>query len=112
LTSDSLTPLEQHDQLQQELASRRSTVHFAHTGVATVWACIFAGASAKLFIDSLRAPIWAFLAAGVALGLFTHALRHYGFGRRALREELVRFEVYKELRRQLKLDDPAALLPG
>jgi hypothetical protein len=112
LNPETLSPHEQLEKLQAELASRRSIVHFAHTGVSTVWALIIAGAATKLFIDSLRTPWLAYIAAAAAFGLLVYAAVHFRRGRVALKDELARFETLKALRQQLKLDDPSALLPG
>ncbi|MDY7231688.1 hypothetical protein [Hyalangium rubrum] len=101
----------QLDLLQESLATRQSVLHFAHTGVSFLIALIMAGAAAKLFWDSLRVPVLAFAASGVSLGLVVYALVHYRKGRRALTEELKRYGDLLELRRQLKLDNPSALLP-
>ena len=112
VSTSSPSPQEQLEQLQAELASRQSIVHFAHSGVATMAALIVGGASAKLFHDSLRTPILAWLAALVSLGLLAYAVVHYRRGRRCMHEEARRYETLLELRRALKLDDPSALLPG
>ncbi|WP_217911178.1 MULTISPECIES: hypothetical protein [Myxococcus] len=101
----------QLDQLQESLSIRQSTTHFAHTGVATLAALMFAGAAGKLFYDSLRTPLLAWGVTLLALGLLGYALRRYLVGRRVLADELTRFQTLLELRSQLRLDDPAALLP-
>lgn len=97
--------------LRAQLASRQSTVHFAHTGVSLVVAFIFAGAAAKLFWDSIRFPRWGLVAALVALALVVYATVQYRRGRRALAHELSLFESLKGVRHSLRLDDPASLLP-
>jgi hypothetical protein len=101
----------QLDRLQESLATRQSVLHFAHTGVSFIVAMLLAGAAAKLFWDSVRTPVLAFGATGVSLGLVLYGLSHYGKGRRALAGELKRYGDLLELRRQLKLDNPSALLP-
>lgn len=98
-------------QLQDGLSSRESTRHFAHAGIALIAAMIFAGASAKLFWDSLRTPILGFATATLALGLAIYSVVHYLRGRRDLRDELQRFASLQALRRTLNVDDPASLLP-
>lgn len=107
-TSD---PRQQLEALQAELASRSSTYHFAHTGVAMVASLIVAGAAAKLAWDTYKYPIIGVLAACVALALWIYALVHYVRGKRDLRTELERYEALMALRRTLQLDDPSALLP-
>ncbi|MCE9671402.1 hypothetical protein LY474_26715 [Myxococcus stipitatus] len=107
-TQDLRTQLEQ---LQESLAVRQSTTHFAHTGVATMAALLLAGAAGKLFYDSLRTPLLAWGVAALSLALLVHAFRRYVLGRRVLSDELKRFQAMLELRSQLRLDDPAAMLP-
>jgi hypothetical protein len=97
--------------LRAQLASRASTVHFAHTGVSLVVAFIFTGAAAKLFWDSIRFPRLGLVAVLVALGLVVYAAVHYRRGKRELVRELALFESLKGVRHSLRLDDPASLLP-
>ncbi|WP_164019604.1 hypothetical protein [Pyxidicoccus trucidator] len=101
----------QLDQLQESLSVRQSTTHFAHSGISTIAALLIGGASGKLFYDSLRTPFLAWGAALLSLGLLVYALRNYVAGRKVLVEELKGYETMLELRRQLRLDDPSALLP-
>ncbi|MFP2912001.1 hypothetical protein ACLESD_44665 [Pyxidicoccus sp. 3LFB2] len=101
----------QLDQLQESLSARQSTTHFAHAGVSTIAALLIGGAAGKLFYDSLRTPFLAWGAALLSLGLLVYALRNYLAGRKVLVTELKGYETMLELRRQLRLDDPAALLP-
>lgn len=97
--------------LRAQLASRVSTVHFAHTGVALVLAFIFSGAAAKLFWDSIRFPRLGLASSLVAAGLVIYAVVHYRRGRRELVRELALFQSLKDVRHTLRLDDPASLLP-
>lgn len=99
------------DRLQSELSSRQSTVHFAHAGVASVFAFILLGASMKLVWDA-KQSYWMALVAFVpaALAIAYAAVRVLD-GRKTLKTEEKRFSEMLELRRELKLDDPAALLP-
>jgi hypothetical protein len=97
--------------LRAQLASRTSTVHFAHTGVALVAAFIFTGAAAKLFWDSIRFPRLGLGALLIALGLVVYAAVRYRRGRRELARELVLYQSLKNVRHTLQLDDPASLLP-
>ncbi|WP_163989073.1 hypothetical protein [Pyxidicoccus caerfyrddinensis] len=101
----------QLDQLQESLSVRQSTTHFAHTGVSTIAALLIGGAAGKLFYDSLRTPLLAWGATVLTLALLVYAFRHYRAGHKVLVEELKGYETMMELRRQLRLDDPAALLP-
>jgi hypothetical protein len=101
----------QLDRLQERLATRQSIRHFAHMGVSFIVALIFAGAAAKLFWDSIRTPVVALAASGLALGLLVYGLIHFAKGRRLLAEELRQYNDLLELRRRLRLDNPAALLP-
>ena len=99
------------DQLQASLSTRESTTRFAHAGVATVIASLVGGASGKLFYDSLRTPLLAWGAALLAFGLLVYAFISYRVGRKVLVDELKRYESMLALRSELRLDDPAALLP-
>lgn len=98
--------------LQEELAERKSTLHFAHTGVSLIVALLFASAAAKLFWDSVKLPYLGIASALVAIGLAGYALSQYRKGRKTLAWELERFERLKSLRGELGLDDAASLLPS
>lgn len=107
---------EQLEQLQAELASRRSIVHFAHAGVSLVVALIFAGASAKYFYDQfvlvkeehvLIGAIFAVL----SVGLLVYSAARMVLGRKTLKHEKSRYQTMMSVRSALKLDDPSALLP-
>ncbi len=111
MSADTQDPRARLDQLQASLATRQSTTHFAHTFVCTLAALLVGGAAGKLFYDSLRTPLLAWGAALISAGLLLHAFRRYRAGRRVLADELKRYETMLELRRQLRLDDPSALLP-
>jgi hypothetical protein len=97
--------------LRAELASRKSTVHFAHTGVALVTAFIFTGAAAKLFWDSIRFPRLGLAAVLAAAALVAYAGIRYRRGKRELERELALYESLQHVRQALRLDDPASLLP-
>jgi ABC-type glycerol-3-phosphate transport system permease component len=97
--------------LQAELASRRSTIHFARTGVSLVAALILTAASAKLFWDSVRFPVLGLVATLLASALVAYALVQYRRGQRHLRRELELFASLKAAHRALNLDNPSALLP-
>jgi hypothetical protein len=99
------------DELQASLATRQSTTHFAHAFVSTIAASLLGGAAGKLFFDSLRTPVLAWAVAAASVGLLVYAFRRYRRGRQVLAEELKRYATLLELRRQLRLDDPSALLP-
>jgi len=103
--------IQQLEQLQRELESRSSVRHFAHFGVSLVMAMILAGASGKLFWDSIRTPVLGWAAAVLSISAVVYSVSHYRRGKRALEAELARFETLKGLRRTLGLDDPSALLP-
>jgi hypothetical protein len=113
--SDPLVPKDARrvelESLRAQLASRTSTVHFAHTGVSLVAAFIFTGTAAKLFWDSIRFPRLGLVAALAAVGLVIYAFIQYRRGKRELARELVLFESLKMVRHTLRLDDPASLLP-
>lgn len=110
--SENPTPsTETLEQLQQELSDRQSIVHFAHAAISGVVAVILGMASGKLFWDSIRLSYVGVLAAVVALAALVYACVHYRKARRLLAEEHRRFEVMKQMREALHLDDPSALLP-
>lgn len=101
----------QLEQLQAELATRSSTLRFAHAGVSMICSLIVAGAAAKLSWDTPK-YYWIGLGVGaVAIGLWCYGLACYRQGKRFLARELESFEALKSLRRRLGLDDPSALLP-
>jgi hypothetical protein len=102
---------EQLERLQEALSTRQSTLLFAHAGVSCIVSLILGGATAKLFWDSARAPYVAWLGLTATVGLMVYALLRYRQGRTVLADELVRYETMLDLRRQLRLDDPTALLP-
>lgn len=101
----------QLQQLQEELATRESTRHFAHAGVSLIAAFIFSGAAGKLFWDSTRVAYLGYVASLGVLCLLIYAFFQFRRGRRTLADELRRFATLQELRRTLNLDDPASLLP-
>jgi hypothetical protein len=110
-----LDPLESRaelDRLSEQLSARQSVTCFAQSAIALVLALIFAGTAAKLFWDSLRTPLLGAAASALAAGLVVYAVIRYLRGKRLLRTELAGFERLQGLRRELKLDDPSALLPG
>jgi len=102
---------QQLERVQKELEARESTIHFAHAGVSLLFALILAGASGKLFWDSIRLPILGILAAICSATLMVYSVRRYLRGQRALKWELQRYELLRTLRRSLRIDDPSALLP-
>ncbi|WP_223633164.1 hypothetical protein [Corallococcus sp. EGB] len=99
------------EQLQESLATRQSTTHFAHAGVSIIAFMLIGGAAGKLFHDSLRTPLLAWGASLLALGLLVYGFISYRKGRAVLGEELRKYEAMLALRRELHLDNPAALLP-
>ncbi len=104
--------LRELDRLQEQLASRRSVVHFAHSAVSMVLAIIVSGAAGKLFWDlSVRYYLVAVPASALALALATYSVVRYVRGKRLARTELEKYRAMIELRRALRLDDPSALLP-
>ena len=98
-------------ELEASLASRKSTVHFARSGVSLVACIIFTAAAAKLFWDSIRFPILGAVAVLIAVGLVVYAWAQYRRGRVHLHQELELFARLQAVHRVLHLDDPSALLP-
>ena len=111
MNADTQNLHEQLERLQEALSTRQSILHFAHAGVSSIVALILGGATAKLFWDSTRAPYVGWLGLALTLGLVIYGVSRYRKGRTVLADELVRYESMMELRRQLRLDEPSALLP-
>lgn len=108
---DPVDAREELDRLQQELSARHSTRAFAQFAISLAFALILAGAAAKLFWDSARFPWAGILVAAFSLGLAAWSVGQYRRGKALLQSEVQRFERMQALRRALRLDDPAALLP-
>ncbi len=102
----------QLDQLQAELSSRSSTVHFAHAAVSLAVSLILFGGVGKLAWDlGDKLPGWVGAGTGLSGLILVYALIRWALARRELRAELEKLKALEALRRELKLDDPAALLP-
>lgn len=101
------------DRLQAQIASRASIVHLAHGAVATLLALMVYGLAGlfewgKEARDKIEyAPTVALAASAVML----YAVYRYVMAYRAHLREVVIFEEVQSLRRELKLEDPSALLP-
>lgn len=103
----------QHDAMAERLASRSSILHFAHAAVSGFICLILLGASGKLWWDfSETNPEWALAMGGLGLAAMAYSLTRYFLGSRQLKRELADLEKLKALRRELGVDDPAALLPS
>lgn len=104
----------EHDAMLARLSVRTSTLHFAHCAVSFFVACVLGGASLKLSLDTEL--VWApslVLPAAVAGGLAAaYAVVRLAMGLRVLQREVKDFERLRALRSELRLDDPAALLPA
>lgn len=112
MSDDKLQHRAELEQLQGELETRQSITCYSKAIVACVVALILGGGTLKLFIDSARAPYVAWIGSLLVLGLFTFAVVQTLRGRKAMRDEDVRYRRMMELRQLLNLDDPSALLPG
>ena len=101
------------DRLQAQIASRTSIVHLAHGAVATLLSLMVYGLAAlfewgKEARDKVEfAPPVALAASAVML----YAVYRYVLAYRAHLREVVIFTEMQSLRRELKLEDPSALLP-
>jgi hypothetical protein len=105
-------PRQRYDALASNLSTRRSTLHFAHAGVAVVLAIIFAGTAGRIFWKAEAEMLPFGWVAGLAAALaVTYALVRLFIGRSQLRAELSDFAQLQSLRQQLGLDDPARLMP-
>jgi hypothetical protein len=116
LSASEANPRAQLEQLQSELSSRRSIVHFAHSAVSLLVAMIFAGAAAKYFYDQFvlvreEHVLIGALFAGASAILLVYAAVRFFVGRKWLKHEAARYQTMMDLRATLKLDDPSALLP-
>lgn len=102
------------DRLQAQLSSRRSTVHFARMAIALLVAFIFGGASTQVFsdVEGRVGQLLGYGMVGLSLGLVAFAVGSFLIGKGALKRELSSLEELRRLRRELRLDDPAALLPS
>jgi hypothetical protein len=100
------------EQLQDELSTRASVLHFAHAAVSLVATLMLGGAGFKMLKDLAGEELsFAYGVLGIAGALLTYALIRTAYGFIAKRREQQRFTVLQSLRRQLRLDDPSALLP-
>ena len=97
--------------LQSELASRDSTVHFAHAGVSTLASFIVGGATGKIYLDAGHFWILPQVTGLLTVGLIVYAAVRYTKGRERHVQESARYERMMAIRRELQLDDPDALLP-
>lgn len=101
------------DRLQAQIATRLSITHLARGSVATIFSLMIYGL-AGLFEWGKNvhdeAP-YALPVAGVASLLMLFALSRFWLGYRAHLREVVLFAELQSLRRELKLEDPSALLP-
>lgn len=103
----------QHDDLLARLASRQSTLHFAHAAVSGFISLILLGAAGKLWWDFSEVdPEWAIASGALGLAVMIYSLTRYVLGKRTLARELADLEKLKTLRRELGVDDPAAMLPS
>jgi hypothetical protein len=103
----------QLERLQAQIATRLSITHLARGAVATVFSLMIYGAAA-LFEwgkNTIDVAPYALPVAGVASALFLFALSRFWLGYRAHLREVVLFAQVQSLRRELKLEDPSALLP-
>ena len=101
------------DRLQDQVATRASILHFAHGVVSTILSLMSFGL-AYLFGQDASARgngPFAWPAAILAAGLLAYAVWRFWLGRRAYVRELALFQQLRSLRRELKLEDPSALLP-
>ncbi|MBL8924080.1 MAG: hypothetical protein JNJ54_34805 [Myxococcaceae bacterium] len=104
----------EHDAMLARLSIRASTLHFAHCAVSFFVGCLLGGAAVKLSLDTelAWAPSLVLPAAALAIIAALYAVVRLALGLRVLRGEERDFERLQALRAQLKLDDPAALLPA
>jgi hypothetical protein len=101
---------EQLRQLQDELASRRSIVHFAHAAVSTLMTLVAGGLLAHVLYQGQDVRFAWLLGVLCTVGV-SYALVRSWVGRKWLRHEDRRFEALQAVRGALRLDDPEALLP-
>jgi hypothetical protein len=99
-----------HEDLQARLSARDSILHFAHAAVSGLGAGMALTAAYHL-IRLGSAGVWPKVALAVGGLLAFYALVRVFLGHAALRRELVDFEALRAVRRELDLEDVAALLP-
>ncbi len=100
------------DRLQAQIATRLSITHLARGAVTTIFSLMIYGLAALFeWGKTPRLAPYSLPVAGVASLLMLFALSRFWLGYREHLRELVLFAELKSLRRELKLEDPSALLP-
>jgi len=100
------------DRLQAQIATRVSITHLARGAVITIFSLMIYGLAALFeWGKTPRLMPYAPAVAGVASLLMLVALSCFWLGYRAHLREVVLFAELLSLRRELKLEDPSALLP-
>ncbi len=98
--------------LQAQLSTRRSIRHFAHAAIASLIAFTAIATSAKLHLDfGYEIPAYPYAALGLGVLAGSYSLVCGVLGWVAHRREREQFRLLQEMRRELNLDDPSALLP-
>jgi hypothetical protein len=101
----------EHQRMQDELSTRRSTNFFARAAISLVASSIFAGAAVKLFWDSVRLSYLGLGSTVVFAALAWYGVWQYRTGKKWAKEEQEKFVALQTLRRKLSLEDPSDLLP-
>lgn len=103
---------QEHEQLRDALRARKSPTYFAHGAVATFLSLTFVAAATRLLWRKDTEHTWfQELSLALAVAAASYAIWRFVQGRRALRDELSKFERLKSVRKELRVDDPGALLP-
>jgi hypothetical protein len=101
------------DRLQAQIATRVSIFHLAHGAVSTILSLMVFGLAALFrWGKNAKATVpWAVPVAGAAALILLYAAWRFWRGYRAHLKEAALFQELRSLRRELKLEDPSALLP-
>lgn len=97
----------EHDVVLSSLATRQSTLHFAHSAVSGLLTIALAGTAGKLWWDwSTIHPEWFLCCIAVACLVAAYSLVHLALGSRANGKERIQLKRLVELRKSLELDGP------
>lgn len=101
------------DRLQAQIATRASILHFARGAVSVILSLMVFGLASLLRWGkgAGEARAFALPVAILAAALSAYGLSRFWLGRRVYLRERALVEELRSLRRELKLEDPSALLP-
>lgn len=97
-------------ELQEQVKSRSSVLHYTHGAVSLLLCSMFGGAGVRLWWEYGPTP-WAMTASLVGIALFVYAAVRLVLGRSAMSLEKQRFAELQTLRKRLGFDEPSSMLP-